>query len=244
VNALEGYVRDEALVPGYTTATEGMAAEDLYFYPVKDMTLKKDETAWIPLFSAEMPYKHIYTWAIKDFIDADDHYRTEQEPQERKPGEEVWHSCRLTSTLTMPLTTAATEFVTNSEFTGQDICYYTPPRGETTIRINKALNIIADQGEIEIERKRGAAEFHGYRYDLVKVKGELKIRSKLDKQVTMEITKELSGDVLESMPKSKDIKTAKGLKQVNPKHILTWIVELKPNEEQNILYQYQVYIRD
>ena len=237
-------VGGSALLPEYSTAAEGAVAEDLYFYPVKSLTLMKDETVWLPLFTAEMPYKHVYTWNIKDFVDAEDHYRTNPESQERKPAGEVWHSCQLVSTLNMPLTTAAAEFVTNGEFTGQDVCYYTPPKGETTIRINKALNILAEQGEIEVERKRAAYELHGYRYDLVKVKGELKVRNRLDKHANMEITKELSGEVLESIPKAKDVKTAKGLKQVNPKHMLTWAIELKAGEEQNISYQYQVYIRD
>ncbi len=245
VNQAERYEEDaSALVPGYSTAAEGLVAEDLFFYPVKNFTLMKNETAWIPLFTAEMPYKHIYTWKIKDFIDNDDRYRPESETQDRKAAEEVWHSCRLVNTLSMPLTTAATEFMTNNEFTGQDVCYYTAPKAETTIRINKALNLLAEQAEIEVERKREAAVFHGYHYDLVKVRGELKIRNKLDKAIDVEITKELSGEVLESMPKSKDIKTAKGLKQVNPKHILTWGIDLKPDEEQTVTYQYQMYIRE
>jgi hypothetical protein len=245
VNSPALYGRDESsIVPGYSAPSEGEVAEDLYFYPVKNLTLKQNETAWIPLFTAEMPYKHVYTWKIRDFVDNEDHYRAAQESQDRKPGEEVWHSCRLTNVLSMPLTTAATEFVTNGEFTGQDVCYYTAPGAETTIKISKALNLLADQGETEVERKRDATQIHGYHYDLVKVRGELSVRNKLARQVNLEITKELSGEVLESTPKSIDTKTAAGLKKVNPKHILTWSIDLKPEQEQKIIYQYQVYIRD
>lgn len=242
----EGGYRDaeSALAPDYSGPSEGEVAEDLYFYPVKNLTLKKDETAWIPLFTAEMPYKHIYTWKIKDFVDNDDRYRTEKESQDHKAGEEIWHSCRFTNTLSMPLTTAATEFVTNGELTGQDVCYYTAPGAETTVKINKALNLLAEQAETEVERKRDATTFYGYHYDLVKVRGDLRLRNRLAKQVGVEITKELSGEVLETLPKSKDTKTAAGLKKVNPKHILTWSIDLKPGEERRISYQYQVYIRD
>ena len=235
---------ETSIVPGYSTASEGLVAEDLFFYPVNNFTLKKDETAWIPLFTAEMPYKHIYTWKIGDFVDKDEHYNIQIGSQEVKSAEEVWHSCRIVNTLNMPLTTAATEFVTDGEFTGQDVCFYTPPKGEATIRINKALNVLAEQTEIEVERKRDASVFHGYRYDIVKVRGELKIRNKLDKTIKVEISKELSGEVLESMPKSKDVKTAKGLRQVNEKHILTWEIELEAGGEEKISYQYQVYIRE
>jgi hypothetical protein len=243
VNAPSVFGTDEGgISPGYSAPAEGEVAEDLFFYPAKKLTLKRDETTWLPLFTAEMPYKHIYTWKIGDLVDNQDHYQSARPDQPQ--GEEIWHSCRLTNTLTMPLTTASAEFVTNNEITGQDICYYTPPKAETTIRINKALNITAEKGENEIDRKRDATVIHGYHYDLVKVQGELRIRNRLAKGVKVEITKELSGEVLEKGPNSTDTKTAEGLKKVNPKHILTWTIDLKPGEERKVVYVYQVYIRD
>ncbi len=237
-----GEQEESSVGPEYSTAAEGAIAEDLFFYPVKYLTLLKDETAWIPLFTADMPYKHIYTWKIEDFLTKEERYQSET--QDRKTAEEVWHSCRLVNSLDMPLTTAATEFMTDGEFTGQDVCYYTAPKSETTIHINKALNVLADQAEVEVDRKRNASVFHGYQYDLVTVRGELKIKNKLNKGIDIEITKELSGDVLESQPKCKDVKTAKGLKQINPKHILTWELGLKSGVEQKIAYQYQLFIRN
>jgi hypothetical protein len=230
--------------PGYSTATAGTVSEDLFLYPIENFTLMKGETAWLPLFTAEMAYKHIYTWKIGDFLDPEDHYRPDAGRADGKIAEEVWHSCRLVNNLKMPLTTAAAEFVTNGSFTGQDICYYTAPGAETTIRINRAMNVLAEEAEVEVERRRNAATFHGYSYDLVKVRGELKLRSRIDKPVKVEVSKELSGQVLEMLPPAKDVQTAKGLKQVNPKHVLTWEIELKPGAELKLSYQYQVYIRD
>ena len=238
----EEFIAD--IVTDYPTATEGVAVEDLFFYPVSNFTLKRNETAWLPLFTAEMPYKHIYTWKIGDFVDKEERYSSQTGSEQFKSAEEVWHSCRIVNTLNMPLTTAATEFVTDDEFTGQDVCYYTPPKGEATIRINKALNVVAEQTEIEVERTRNASVFHGYHYDLVKVRGELKLNNKLDKTINVEISKELSGAVIESSPKCKDVKTAKGLKRVNEKHILTWEIELAAGDERKLTYQYQVYIRE
>ena len=231
-------------VPGYSTAAAGMVSEDLFLYPVENFTLKRGETAWLPLFTAEMPYKHIYTWKIGDFLDTEDRYRPDARRADGKIAEEVWHSCRLVNNLKMPLTTAAAEFVTNGSFTGQDICYYTAPGAETTIRINRAMNVLAEEAEVEVERRRNAATFHGYSYDLVKVRGELKLRSRIDKPVKVEVSKELSGQVLEMLPAAKDVQTAKGLKQVNPKHILTWEIELKSGAELKLSYLYQVFIRD
>ena len=231
-------------MPGYSTAQEGTVSEDLFLYPVEDFSLLRDETACIPLFTAEVPYKHIYIWKIDDMLDKDERYRRDREQDGQPQTEEVWHSCRLTNNMKMPWTTAAAEFVKGAQFIGQDICYYTAPGAETTIRINRAMNVIAEQAEFELERKRNAARFYGYNYDLVKVKGELKLRNRLDKIVNVEVTKNLSGEVSETTPQAKDIPTAKGLKRVNPRHILIWDIELNPSKEQTLLYTYEVYIRN
>jgi hypothetical protein len=244
-NSAVGYEQSDVSLPAYQTVSEGMASEDLFLYPVKEITLKKGETALIPLFTATMPYKHLYTWKIDDFVDKEEQYqRSSRSGDEKEPGEEVWHSCRLVNTLKMPLTTASAEFMNNGTFAGQDICYYTAPGAETTIKINRALNVIGEQGEIEVDRKRGITQFYGWNYDLVKVKGEMKVKNRLDKTITIEITKHLTGEIQQKKPDAKDVPTAKGLKQVNPRHILTWQMELKPGEEQTASYLYQVYIRN
>ena len=230
-------------MPAYSTAAQGTVSEDLFLYPVKEFSLRRGETAYVPLFTAKMPYRHIYTWKIDDCLDMEDRYRHDQGGAEGKMAEEVWHSCRLRNTLKMPLTTAAAQFVNRGVFSGQDLCYYTAPGAETTIRINRAMNVLAEQAEYEVERKRSATSFYGYSYDLVKVRGELKLRSRLDRDVSMEITKELSGEVLELAAGAKDVMTAKGLKKVNPKHVLTWEFDLKAGKEQTLFYVYQVHIR-
>ena len=143
----------------------------------------------------------------------------------------------------MPWTTAPAEFVENGNFTGQDICYYTASGAQTVVRLNKALNISAEQAEVEIERKRDAIQLYGHRFYLVKVKGELKLGSRIDKPVNVEITKIISGEVQVMSPMAKDTVTTKGIKAVNQQHALVWNIELKPGEEQTVAYVYEVYIQ-
>jgi len=233
-----------SVMPSYSAAAAGIVSEDLFFYPVTTkLNLKRGETAYVPLFTAEVPYEHIYIWKIPDFINSETRYQAPVQPGGQEPAEEVWHSCRLTNNMKMPWTTAPAEFVESGNFTGQDICYYTAPGAQTVVRLNKALNISAEQAEVEIERKREAICLYGYSFDLVKVKGELKLRSRIDKPVNMEITKILSGEVREISPKAKDTITTKGIKAVNQQHALVWNIELKPGEEQTMAYVYEVYIR-
>jgi hypothetical protein len=231
-------------MPTYSTAREGETAEDLYFYPVENFSLKRNETATIPLFSAEVPYIHIYTWEIEDILDKEERYNRRRDREDRPEAEIVWHCCRMQNTMDMPWTTAPAEFVKAGRFTGQDICYYTAPGAKATVRINRAMNVVAEQAEFEVTRTRNAARFYGYSYDLVTVKGELKIRNRQNTQVKMEITKHLSGTVKEMSPEAKDIPTAKGLKKVNTRHDLVWEIALEPDEEKKLTYTYDVYIRN
>jgi hypothetical protein len=228
--------------PEYPTVSNGQVAEDLFFYPLKEFSLKKNETALKPLFSAEMPYRHIYIWKVADAVDAAGNYRTESQTGEPL-AEEVWHSCRLTNTLDMPLTTAATEFVAEGRFVGQDVCYYTPPGTETTIRINKALNVQADESEVEVARTRDALSIRHNTYDLVEVKGELKLRNGLAETIALEVTKNLTGEVIETTPQAHVLPTAKGLLGVNTRHVLTFKIDLESGAAVVLVYRYKIYIR-
>ena len=229
----------DAPLPEYSTTVIGQTAEDLFLYPLPRVSLKKGETATIPLFTTNMPYRHLYTWKISDQLEGD----SSRQRGDGKSAEEVWHVCRVVNAAKMPLTTAVAEFVKDGQFVGQDTCYYTAAGAEASIRINRAMNVQAELAEVEVERKRNAANFYGYGHDLVKLTGELKIRNRLDKAIDLEITKDLSGEVLDKSGEAKDVPTARGLKQVNPKHVLTWMSALKAGEELKITYSYQLYIR-
>ncbi len=237
------YAREEVAIADYSSARAGTTAEDLFFYPVDSITLAKGETAYVPLFTEELDYHHIYTWKVADVLDEQERYNQRRGQEQQKKGEEVWHSCRMKNSMKMPWTTAAAEFVKDGQFIGQDVCYYTASGTETTIRITRAMNLVAEQNEFEVSRERNNKQFHGYRYDLVTLEGELKVLNKTGKQVTVEAQKQLSGEVLETSDNPKDVKLAKGLKKVNPRHTLTWTIELEPGKEKKLTYKYTVFIR-
>ncbi len=223
-------------------ASAGETAEDLFLYPIERLSLRRGETVQLPLFTAEAPYQHLYTWEIADLLDAQGRYP--RDGGQREEAEEVWHSCRLTNPLRMPLTTAPAQFVNEGRFAGQDVLHYTAPGAETTIRINRAMNVIAEQAEVEVDRKRDAVRFHGSSYDLVKIQGRLRIRNRMETKARLEVTKHLSGDVGETLPAAKDTQTATGLRQVNTHHTLTWTLDVLPAEEKTLSYAYDVYVND
>ncbi|GAF89488.1 unnamed protein product, partial [marine sediment metagenome] len=202
---IAAYAREDVAIADYSAARKGTTAEDLFFYPVDSITLAKGETAYVPLFTEELDYHHIYTWKIADVLDEQERYNQRRGREQRKKGEEVWHSCRMKNSMKMPWTTAAAEFVKDGQFIGQDVCYYTASGTETTIRITRAMNLIAEQNEFEVTRERNNKQFHGYRYDLVTLEGELKVLNKTGKKVNVEIKKDLSGEVLKTSDDPKDV---------------------------------------
>lgn len=228
-------------VVDYGEPQSGSASEDLFFYPVDEVRLARGEIATLSLFSADMPYEHVYTWRVTDQLDENERYRSNEKEDS---AEEVWHSCRLVNTLDMPLTTAPAQFVTDGRLTGQDTAYYTAPGARTTIRINRALNVAAEELELERSREEDAKEIRGYRYDEVEIGGELKITNRTARAIRVEVTKELTGDVIETAPAASAARPlSRGLKAVNPRQELVWEIDLAPGGSRTLTYAYRVYIR-
>ena len=105
------------------------------------------------------------------------------------------------------------------------------------------MSVNAEQLELETERKRDATQLYGYHYDLVTVEGKLSVTNFQPKDITLEISKTLSGEVKSSQPEAKIEKMARGLRRMNGIMNLTWTIELKPGERKQLGYIYDVYVR-
>ena len=239
VTANEPMWIESAPTPSYGAPAQGEVGEDLFFYPLEGVTLARGETGYYPLFSAQVPYEHVYTWDIPDYIGDSDHYQDPSQPRRQI----VWHSLRLTNEMGMPWTTAPAETVQEGRILGQATLHYTPPGAETLLKITQALGIEAEELELEIARQPNARVFRGSHYDLVTVQGTLKLRSHLDKAVAMEVTKRITGEVQETSPQAEVEKLAAGLQAVNAHGRLTWKLELPAGGEQEITYSFTVYVR-
>lgn len=75
------------------------------------------------------------------------------------------------------------------------------------------------------------------------VNGELRLRSRIDKPIRVEVTKDVSGEIQAMEPLGEDLPTARGLRQVNPSRRLIWTVDLEAGEGTTLTYAYQVYVR-
>ncbi len=223
----------------------GQTVEDLFFYQIADVTLKKGERGYFPLFAAETPYRHVYTWKIRDFVDEDNRYRRRRDDGVNQP-EVVWHAIRLTNTTDQPWTTAPAQTVQGGRVLGQDTLRYTAPGGTTDLRITQALSIRAEQNEYETARERNAARFHGSSYDKVTVRGELAITNFKDRPVTVDVVKVVSGEILSAADDPEVAKLTTGLRRVNPRSQLKWSIRVDPGKEKTVkvAYSYEVFVRN
>src|SRR5262249_53716418 len=51
-----------------TGPLEGQASEDLFFYEKKSVTLRRGERGYYTLFTAAVPYEHVYEWKVGDTL--------------------------------------------------------------------------------------------------------------------------------------------------------------------------------
>jgi hypothetical protein len=230
-------------MPSYGTAQSGVVAEDLFFYPLKNITLGKNQTGYFPLFTESVPYEHIYKWDIPDYINADDRYYYDRNQQDQQKPEEVWHCIRLENIMDLPWTTAPAEIVKSDLVLGQDTLRYTPLKGKNDIRITQAVNVKAEQLENETARQRDALQMYGNHYDLITIEGNLSVTNYQEKTVKLEITKILSGEVKTSEPTAEIETLARGLKRMNSTRKLKWTLDLENGQTQQIKYTYDVYVQ-
>ena len=228
--------------PDYGAAEAGRVAEDLFLYPLEQVTLARNETGYYPLFTEVVPYQEFYSWDIPDYINAQSRYVGPRQDGEEAV-EEVWHSLRLTNDTKVPWTTAPAQLMKEGQIIGQDTLGYTPPKAKGTVRITQAVSVKAEQAELEVKREREALRMYGDYFDRVTIEGTLNVRNYQSKLVRLEITKALSGEVKRTSHGAQDTVLARGLRSMNPSHLLKWEIDLSPGEEKELTYVYEALIR-
>jgi len=232
-------------VPEYGAAAVGTTAEDLFLYPMEGVSLKRGAVGYYPLFIEKVDYEHVYVWDIPDYIVKYWRNRWEEEPE--PPPQIVWHSLRLQNGTGMPWTTAPATTMQKGSILGQSVLNYTPKGGDTLVKITQALGIKAEQVELELSRVPNAFRYRGDQYDRVTIEGTLGMRNHMDKDVTVEVNKSLSGEVESSAPEPKIKKLATYTSMwgwnFNPRCRLTWRLPLAAGKELEIKYTYKVLLR-
>jgi hypothetical protein len=213
----------------------GLPSEDLFFYYLKNVTLKKGDRAYYVLLSSESEYQHVYETVFGDTLQGGGGAPPE-EPND------VWHTVKFKNTSGQPLTTAIATIVKNGEVMGQDTLPYTSAGGEVTVKMSKALDVRAESTEEEVARQRNALEVERVSYDLVTVRGTIRIKNFKSEEIKLEVRKFLMGFDVQADNAGKITALATALRAVNPQQKIEWALTVKPGEEKTLTYSFKVYI--
>ncbi|MDQ2985367.1 MAG: DUF4139 domain-containing protein [Armatimonadota bacterium] len=214
----------------------GLSAEDLFFYRLPKIEMKKGDRGYFILLAMESDYSHVYEWDIPDKVNSG---RYAQEVE--KPGD-VWHSLKFKNNSKQPLTTGPATIFKDGEILGQDSLLYTSIGADALVKMSKALDVRAEDYEEEIERQVLEQPVRGSWYDVVTLRGTLSVLNRKSETVDLKITKEITGELVtaEGTPKTRTI--TRGLRAVNPRQRLEWSVPLKAGEGKTITYTYKVHL--
>lgn len=220
-----------------TSGTEGQSAEDFFFYSRKGITLAKGERAVFPLLEATVKYSDLYTLDIPR--ETENHNNRQSEPP---VADRVWHSIRLQNPTLLPWTTAPALVFAEGRPLAQEILRYTPARGETTLRLTVANNVVVDRNETETARQQEAVQRFGNAWDAVTIDGTIHVRNFKDEPVVLAIGREIEGEAIHASG-HRVTRVATAPRAVNPIERLEWEIPLRAGEKKTIQYQYKVYVR-
>ena len=109
-------------------------------------------------------------------------------------------------------------------------------------QITKALSVRTAHSEHEVAGERPIVRIGGRNYRNPEVKGELLLCNHRDESIKVVVRRRFSGELIEADGSPENVIREDGVYSVNPRHELTWTVELEPGEERTIEYRYSVLV--
>ncbi|MBN1501622.1 MAG: DUF4139 domain-containing protein [Spirochaetes bacterium] len=239
----ESYNDDEFLMSIPDAGTDVSSSEDFHLYSLKNVTAKKGERVYYNIFSKKIRYEHLYTWDIPETASVNSSGYYQSLNADKK--EQVWHIIKLKNSTSSPWTTATAFTVSRNKPVAQDMLNYTPAGTDARVKLTISSDIKTDRKEEELGREqRVKIAKSSTTYDDVRISGELYIKNTKNENISVEITKKITGEVTEADMNPKIIKEVDGLNGVNFKTSVKWVVNLKKGENKTIKYRYKIYVRN
>ncbi|HUT89556.1 MAG TPA: hypothetical protein VMY37_08675 [Thermoguttaceae bacterium] len=170
-------------------------AQDLFVYHIDRLTLLQGERAIVPIFTAEAPYRDVYTWDVsvkrKDIATAPSGSGVAS-PLVLSENQ-VWRQIELTNTTNAPWTTGAVMIMEQGQPLAQELLTYTSPKGVCRVPITVAVDLRGSFSEQETDRQLNALTWNDYHYAKISQRASLSLHSYKAKAVDVEITLRFGG---------------------------------------------------
>ena len=243
--------------PGDIALPEELTAggsQDLFVYSMPKITLRKGQRAAAPIFTATVPFRHVYTWDVK----------LQHAPFEAAPGggkrpspvkllkNDVWHQVALTNATDKPWTTGAALLMDGAMPLSQELLTYTSAGGRVLVPVTVAVDVRGTYAEKETGRERNALRFDGYTYVKVVKKGTLTLTNYKDRDIDVVVTCNFGGqcdtasdkgDITHGGYERGDWTHQRAHPALNPHSTVRWEFDLKKGKSKTVNVEYHYYTR-
>jgi hypothetical protein len=175
----------------------GEAAEDLFVFTVRHVTLRKGERMVLPVASFSVGYRDVFVLDVPAV--------PPQEARENLQGERLadlaklltapkaTHVLRLRNEAKVPLTTAPALVLSQGRVLAQGLLGYTPVGGESDLEINAAVDVRVEIAERETKREPNALAHNGVHWGRVDMAGAVELTNRKDRAIDLEVTRRVLG---------------------------------------------------
>lgn len=214
--------------------------EDLYYYTVKDFSMRRGERGHYPIFSHDIAIAHVFECNLQNNEDLVKNYNDYRfVPDTKNP---VFHAVRMSNNTNTPWTTGSIMMVKNAmeqpKPVAQDLLSFTPIKGQVFVKITETPEIRVKQTEKEVAR---TAHFWNA-YDLITIETSVQVTNYKSKVADMTLNRRIFGKLLESEIKwERQEFLAPNYNQINGiVSDVSWDFSVKNGEDKTFKYTYQV----
>lgn len=238
-------------LPGELTAS---GAQDLFVYSLPKLSIAKGERAAVPIFTAEVPYRDVYTWDVhvsRHDIEAAPSGAGVKSPLTLSKNE-VWHQIELTNSTNLPWTTGAALLMQNQQPLSQELLTYTPAKNDVRVPVTVSVETRGNFTEKEIGRDLKSLVWDGYNYARIAKQARLHLCNNKPETIEAEITLRLGGKVDAASDEAEitlgafdqaDWVQYSGSPAVNNSSTVAWKIKLEPGQTFEPTVDYHFFAR-
>jgi hypothetical protein len=180
----------------------GDQTEDLFLFPIQNITLRSGERMVIPVASFDLKYKDVFTldipWLPPSEIASDVNQDQLREMANFRMTPQVIHKLRLDNSSSFPLTTAPTLILYKGQPQALSLVTYTAQGGTVDVPVTNAGDIRATKSDLETSRVPNALTIDNYHYTRITVGGKISLKNYRKEAVELEISRYVIGNLDEA----------------------------------------------
>ena len=229
--------------PNFENNLEGENVQDLYFYNLKNVSLRQGGKAHYELFNTEVNYEHIYE--VELAANKEDYQYGTDYVTDSKNKNLVYHGIKIKNNSNNPFT-AAPVLLTEKKGErilpiAQDLLSYTPMQASSVIRLTSTSDIQATQAEKQKSSTNKLKKWNGKIWDLINVESKILAKNYKKTACKIIISRYVIGDLVKSSLEWEKAQLNAVNGSLNFLNKVTWTVTLNPGEEKTINYSYNYY---